>query len=193
MAVEMLFPAKIPRKILAVVLLFILLVVSGGGVGADSDNIDELFERLRTAEPSEVNAIERLILLAWSDPGSPDLRAVFRQGQIALAQGDFLESVRQFSKLIDRAPDFAEGWNARATTYFLMNQFNHSIADIGMTLQLNPRHFGAMNGLAMILERVEDHEGALAVNRELLSIHPTRRGVEQAIKRLEAKITDPEV
>lgn len=189
----MLFSAKLPGKIAAALLVFAAVLLDGGGVGAESDGIDGLFERLRTAEPSEVLEIERQIIRVWSDPGSPELRLLFQRGQIAMSAGNFPEAVRQFSMLIDRAPDFAEGWNARATTYFLMNRFNHSVADIGRTLDLNPRHFGAMNGLAMILERVEDHEGALAVYRELLEIHPTRRGVARAIKRLEAQTTDPEV
>ncbi len=188
----MLLPAKFSRKIAVVAVLFLALAISGNDVGADSGDIDRLFKRLRTAEPGEVQAIENQIIRAWSDPGSPSLRKLFWQGKAAMAKGDLPEAIKRFSTLVNRAPAFAEGWNARATSYFLMRQYTQSVADIGMTLELNSRHFGAMNGLAMILEQVGDHEGALAVYRELLAIHPTRRGVQKAIERLEMKTADPE-
>jgi Flp pilus assembly protein TadD len=96
--------------------------------------------------------------------------------------------VEHLSALIDHAPDFAEGWNARATAFFLMDQYGLSVADIQHTLALNPRHFGAMSGLATILERTGRPKDALTVYTRALEVHPHQPGVIEAVERLRAEV-----
>ena len=95
--------------------------------------------------------------------------------------------------LTDHAPDFAEGWNALATAYFQAGEYGPSVEDIGKTLTLNPRHFGALSGLGMILEELGDSEGALAAYKAALAIHPQLETVKASVERLEADAAGQEL
>ncbi len=110
------------------------------------------------------------------------------RGRTALGEGNTKLAVEHFTALIDHAPDFAEGYNARATAFFQERRFGQSLADIRMTLALNPRHFGAMSGLALIMEDIGSPEDALAAWREVEAIHPHREGLKEAINRLEREV-----
>jgi tetratricopeptide (TPR) repeat protein len=105
-----------------------------------------------------------------------------------MSAGQLDLAVEHFTALVDHAPDFAEGWNARATVLYQMGQFGPSMADIAQTLQLNPRHFGAMAGFAMILEDLGRPEQALEVHQAVKAIHPNAAGVSEAIDRLTADL-----
>lgn len=104
-----------------------------------------------------------------------------------MAAGETAAAIEHFTALIDHAPEFAEGWNARATAYFVAGEFGPSVNDIARTLTLNPRHFGALSGLGMIFEQLEQPEKALEAYEAALAIHPRLQGVIEAIKRLEAE------
>ena len=110
------------------------------------------------------------------------------RGRSALEEGDTARAIGHLSALIDHAPEFAEGYNARATAYFHQGRFGLSLDDIGRTLALNPRHFGAMTGLALILEELGETDGALIAWREVEKLHPNREGLNESIRRLEVKI-----
>ena len=113
---------------------------------------------------------------------------LLQRGKAALAAGDAQSAIDHFSALIDHAPDFAEGYNARATAYFQIGQLGLSLADVDKTLALNPRHFGAMSGFAMILEDLGRPEQALEVHQAVKAIHPNAAGVSEAIDRLTADL-----
>ena len=113
---------------------------------------------------------------------------LLERGREALTEGDAKLAVEHFTALIDHAPDFAEGYNARATAFFQMGRYGLSLEDIRRTLELNPRHFGALSGLALILEEIGRPEDALAAWREVEALHPTREGMADAIKRLERQV-----
>ena len=104
-----------------------------------------------------------------------------------MAAGEIEIAIEHFTALIDHAPDFAEGWNARATAYFQTGDFGPSIADIGHVLTLNPRHFGALSGLGMIFEELDQPEKALEVYKAALAIHPHMAGVLASVERLTAE------
>ena len=110
------------------------------------------------------------------------------RGREALTEGDTTLAIQHFTALIDHAPDFAEGYNGRATAYFQLGRYGLSLADIQQTLALNPRHFGAMSGLALILEDLGRTEDALAAWREVERINPNRDGLSDAIRRLEIQV-----
>ena len=113
---------------------------------------------------------------------------LLERGRRAMNAGQLDLAVEHFTALVDHAPDFAEGWNARATVLYQMGQFGPSMADIAQTLQLNPRHFGAMSGFAMILEDLGRPEQALEVHQAVKAIHPNAAGVSEAIDRLTADL-----
>ena len=104
-----------------------------------------------------------------------------------MAAGDVAAAIEHFTALTDHAPDFAEGWNARATAYFQAGELGPSVNDIAQTLTLNPRHFGALSGLGMIFEQLEQPEKALEAYEAALAIHPHLEGVIEAVERLEAE------
>ena len=147
--------------------------------------MDELFARLQKADRAEAERIERLIVIEWSKSGSPAMDLLLKRGQDAMAAGDFQAAIGHFTALVDHAPDFAEGWNARATAYYMAGEFGPSIDDIARTLTLNPRHFGALSGLGMIFEELGQPEKALEVYRAALAIHPHLDSVLESVEALE--------
>jgi tetratricopeptide (TPR) repeat protein len=153
----------------------------------DVAKLDGLFDRLKTADVAESGRIETEIWIEWSKSGSPALDLLLQRGRDAMAVGDNALAVEHFSAIIDQAPEFAEGWNARATAYYQEGEFGPSLADISRALQLNPRHFGALSGLAAILEDAGKPDRALEVYKAALAIHPHLEGVVEAILRLETR------
>jgi tetratricopeptide (TPR) repeat protein len=116
-----------------------------------------------------------------------------RRGIVHMGQGQATLALAAFDAIVQKAPSFAEGWNKRATIYFLMGDFDSSVADIERTLALEPRHFGALSGLGQIylaLDRkaaaLRAFEGALAIDPHLSSV---REVVEDLKKELGGKPT----
>jgi tetratricopeptide (TPR) repeat protein len=107
--------------------------------------------------------------------------------------GDMEAAIGHLTALTDHAPDFAEGWNARATAYFQAGEYGPSIEDIGRTLTLNPRHFGALSGLGMIFEQLGDEERALEAYKAALAIHPQMEGIKDTVERLETEAAGQEL
>ncbi len=145
-------------------------------------------EGLKGADPAAAAQIERRIFEIWSQSGSPSMDLLLTRGRDALEAGDTTLAIRHFTALIDHAPEFAEGYNGRATAYFQAGRYGLSLEDIRMTLRLNPRHFSAMTGLALILEELGEREGALDAWREVERLHPNREGLQDAISRLERQV-----
>jgi len=107
--------------------------------------------------------------------------------------GDLPQAIDHFSAIIDHDPNFAEAWNARATAHYMAGEFGPSVADIAAVLTLNPRHFGALSGLAMILEETGKPERALEAYRAAIAIHPHMSGAAEAIERLETEAEGQEL
>jgi tetratricopeptide (TPR) repeat protein len=168
----------------ALVALFLTCAMA---LAQDAAKLDGLFDRLKTAGPDEAGRIETEIWIEWSKSGSPALDLLLQRGRDALEIGDTVQAVEHFTAIIDQAPDFAEGWNARATAYYQAGEFGPSVADIARVLQLNPRHFGALSGLGTILEASGKPARALQVYKAALEIHPHLQGVVEAVERLETQ------
>lgn len=166
----------------AFVLLFLLVLPAG----AQTPRLDTLFAQLLTADAEESQTLEQEIWIEWSKSGSPAMDLLLERGRNAMAEGVTEVAIDHFTALIDHAPGFAEGWNARATAYYQAGAFGPSIADIGHVLTLNPRHFGALSGLGAIFEELDRPEQALEVYRAALAIHPHQPGVLEAVERLQA-------
>ena len=151
----------------------------------DTAKLDGLFERLKTAEAAEAGRIEREIWIEWSKSGSPAEDLLLQRGKDAMDLGDFAAAIEHFTAIIDHDPEFAEAWNARATAYYMAGEFGPSVADIGHVLTLNPRHFGALAGLAFILEELNQPELALKALNAAQKLNPHRPNINDAVKRLE--------
>ena len=170
-----------------------LLLGCGLAVAQDATKLDDLFNRLQSAETGEAGRIEQEIWIEWSKSGSPALDLLLQRGRDAMAMGDNALAVDHFTAIIDQDPTFAEAWNARATAWFNLGEFGPALADIAQVLKLNPRHFGALSGLAMILEESGYPDRALQVYKAALALHPHLQGVKDAIARLETEASGQEL
>lgn len=177
--------ARVHNRIVAAFLAVFLL--AGSGL-AQTEALDDMFLRLKEADERAASRIEREIWNEWSKSGSPAMDLLLQRGRDAMAAGRTDEAIEHLTALTDHAPDFAEGWNARATAYYNARLFGPSVADIAHTLALNPRHFGALSGLGAIFEELGRKDQALEVYRAALAIHPHLAGVTEAVKRLEKEI-----
>ena len=155
-----------------------------GPVAAQGEVLDRLFADLAEAGPEEAARIEGQIAAQWSRSGSAAMDLLLQRGEDALEEGEVQAALEHFSALVDHDPAFAEGYNGRATAYYLSGLYGPALEDIRAALRLNPRHFGAMRGLAIILEELDRPEQALEVYREILALHPHAEGVADAVSRL---------
>lgn len=171
-----------------IVAAFMLLFLSCLPLTAQTAKLDGLFAQLLTADEAASQRVEADIWLEWSKSGSPAMDLLLQRGRDAMANGQPEIAIEHLTALIDHAPDFAEGWNARATAYYQTGDFGPSIADIGQVLTLNPRHFGALSGLGSIFEELGKPAQALEVYKAALAIHPHASGVNEAVQRLEAQL-----
>lgn len=183
--------AAILNRIVAALLL--LFLTCAAALAEDTAKLDGLFDRLKTADEAEAGRIETEIWIEWSKSGSPAVDLLLQRGKDAMNLGDPALAIEHFTAVIDHAPDFAEAWNARATAYYMAGEFGPSVADIAKVLTLNPRHFGALSGLAMILEDSGKPERALEVYKAALAIHPHLKGASEAIERLETEAEGQEL
>jgi tetratricopeptide (TPR) repeat protein len=152
------------------------------------ERLDNLFAALVEEDPTGAKLVERRISELWSKSGSDSMDLLLMRGREAMQGEEYDKAVDHFSALIELAPDFAEGWNARATAYFLADDYWRSVADIQRTLMLEPRHFGALAGLGAILERTGDEAGALAAYRAALDVNPHLDNAADAVDRLAVKV-----
>ena len=156
---------------------------------AQAAELDRLFADLGDPARDDWQLVEDEIWRQWSRSGSAAMDLLLERGRAAMEAGDYTAAVEHLTALVDHAPDFPEGWNARATAYFHAGLFGPSIEDIRHTLILEPRHFGAMAGMALIFEDLDRPEQALRAWLATQAIHPHMPGIDEAIERLERQVS----
>jgi tetratricopeptide (TPR) repeat protein len=158
--------------------------------GAQNDpRLDSLFVDLREAETKEAAApIEESIWKIWLLSGNSVVDAYLLRGLQAMGSGDNEAALAAFDKVVAALPDFAEGWNKRATVNYLLGRFDASVIDIQKTLELEPRHFGALSGLALINLALSREREALKAFEAALRVHPNLPGADTHIRELQEKI-----
>jgi len=171
------------------------VLISGLAVGATAQeaqdapppefDADALLSQLADPETTNWQQIERRLMLEWSKSGSPAMDLLLMRGTEALESEDWDAALEHLTALTDHAPDFAEGYHARATAYFQTDRYGPALNDLGRALTLNPNHFGALSGLAVILEQLNMGPEALDAWRMLARIHPHRPETKEALERLE--------
>ena len=124
----------------------------------------------------------------WSHSGDEKIDALLARGVDEMRGGDLDTAIATFSSIIDRRPDFAEGWNKRATALFLTGDFRRSLADCNEVIKRNPAHFGALAGFGQIYFQLEQYERAIAFWQRALQVNPNLTGVEASIKATEQLI-----
>ena len=159
--------------------------------GADQRDprLPSLFEQLRsTGEPVVAREAELEIWRIWMSSGREEVDGIMREGVEAMQSGRFGDAVDHFGRIVEMAPDFAEGWNKRATAYYLNDDLGESVRDIQRTLELEPRHFGAISGMGLIFLKRGDPVGALDAFEAVLEIHPHSRGTRYRVEMLRREL-----
>jgi len=155
---------------------------------AQTTKLDDLFEQLQADDERDYDLIEQKIWREWRKSGSDSVDFLLERGMKAMDDENFKTAVEHFTAAIDHAPEFAEAWNMRATAFFMMDELGLSVSDIQQTLRLNPRHFGALGGFGMILERTERPKQAQEVYNRLLEVHPHDEAALKAADRLKQQL-----
>jgi tetratricopeptide (TPR) repeat protein len=136
----------------------------------------EALSILRGDDPARAARAEAALWAMWCRSGMPGVDALFREGVEAMARQALGEAEACFSRIIARAPSFAEGWNKRATVRYLAENYEGSIADCRETLARNPHHFGALSGQGLCHLSLGEHREAAALFRRALEVHPHLAG-----------------
>ena len=155
-----------------------------GEVGTMAD-APVLVKALRDAdEDTRIQAQESLWRI-WARSGDPEVDRLYERGVEQMTAGNLGESIATFTRVIELKPEFAEGWNKRATLYFLVGELRKSLADCDQVMKRNPYHFGALAGYAQIYARLGYYERALEYSRRALEVNPNLDGVRRNIEMLE--------
>ena len=144
-----------------------------------------LHQRLLDASAFVRSFAEQGLWLLWSRSGDAGIDSLMARGAEEMQASRYPEAISVFTEVIQKKPGFAEGWNRRATTYYLAGEYAKSLADCDEVLKRNPRHFGAVSGVGQIYVKLEEYEQALAWFRRALEINPNMLGVEINIKGIE--------
>ena len=157
--------------------------------GFAAESLDNHFETLRTSNKvGEIREAEARIWQAWLTHPHPDVARLMQAGVVRMNSGRLEEALLVFNELVERFPEYMEAWNKRATLFYLLGDFNASVADIDRTLALEPRHFGALSGLSLI--HIQQNEMRLArdVLLRLLEIHPNSPNARQNLELVETAL-----
>lgn len=161
----------------------------GAEEAAPLSRLDRLHAELAESEdPTEARRIVQQIATEWSRSGSPAIDLLLQRGEEALELGDFVTASEHFTAAIDHDPDFAEAWHGRAAAYYHLDLVGPALDDLREVLVLNPRHFHALRGFAVILEELGLAEEARAAYQRVQDLHPLDPDVDRALQRLEAEL-----
>ena len=164
---------RLGRAFLALVLAFFLTVPTLADQAADNAALDKLFAQLHDApDAATANALSNQIWALWTTPSDPDLAARMRDVMEARVMRDIQTTIKLLDALIADYPAYAEGWNQRATMYYMIGDFEASIADCAKVLELEPRHYGALSGRALMYLQQGKRSLALKDMKAALELHP---------------------
>ena len=144
-----------------------------------------LAKRLADQNPVVRQVAEQAIWLAWSRSGDAETDRLLESGVAEMSAQHYSKAIEIFTAVIKRRPAFAEGWNKRATAWFLAGDMRKSLADCDEVMKRNPQHFGALSGYGQIYVRLEEFDKAIEYFRRALAINPNLAGLDTAIRGLE--------
>jgi tetratricopeptide (TPR) repeat protein len=159
-------------------------------VGADrARGLDFLFGALKAA-PDQASAkhVEARIWALWLQTPSDTAALLMTRAKAAMDAQQMDVALKLLDAVVKLRPDYVEGWNRRATLYYLRNDYTHSIEDIEQVLVREPRHFGALAGLGMIMQDLGDDKRALDAFRKALAVNPYLEKVPELVKTLSEKV-----
>lgn len=151
--------------------------------------LNDLFLSLRKAKTEQAAAdIANDIRQEWTHSGSATVDLLMQWADAAVARKDLPAALDFLDQIIVLKPKFAEGWNRRATIHYMMNNYSKSMVDIQKTLELEPRHFGALAGMGVIFLDLKRNEQALQAYEKVLEVYPLLRDVQSQVGILEEQL-----
>ena len=159
-----------------------------------SDQFDtrlpNLFQELYdSTNDSQINQIASKIWNIWHETNDIKIEADFYRGMESLRTHDLIMSIAFFTQVIEKKSNFAEAWNKRATVYYMMGDFDKSMHDINETLKLEPRHFGAMDGMGLIFIHLHQYENAIKIYEQMLEIFPNNQTLKNKKKLMKENLS----
>jgi len=177
------------RSLLARGLVVFSLFLTSAFADQSDPQLGQLFDQLRQAQsPAAAQSVESEIWQTWLVAPDADSDRLLRATVDALGQRDFREALIISSELVQDYPDYAEGWNKRATIHYLMGNFDSSVIDIGETLRLEPRHFGAISGLGLIFQAQGNLEASLDAFEQVLEISPQSLNAQRSVQHIKQQL-----
>jgi len=186
------------KKILGIVVLG-LLFFSNANAEDRKSKLDKLFTQLKnTKDLPNAQIVEKKIWEIWLIHPSDDRRGfrlteLLNQGYRLMNMGELGKAYELFTQIIAAEPDWSEAWNKRATVLYLMNRYQSSLDDIKITLMLEPRHFGALSGQALIYIELKQYEKAIQSYKAAQKIYPLLDSATKMIPELQNLINDQAV
>jgi tetratricopeptide (TPR) repeat protein len=174
------------NKIVAAMVLTAVVLLAPAAPASQTDKrLDAIFERLSSTDSkSEAAELTNMVWAIWHESDNETVNSFMSKGIEEMAQRNFEAAVASFSKVVEVDSNFAEGWNKRATVYYLMGDLESSIRDVDRTLILEPRHFGALSGLGLIFLGLDEGWEALKAFEAALRVNPHLAGPQAHVKEL---------
>jgi tetratricopeptide (TPR) repeat protein len=154
-----------------------------GEVGTP-DDLPALFKTLRDGDDLVRALSQNSIWQVWSRSGDPKVDGLFAVGVEQMNHGQSQAAIDTFTEIIRLKPDFAEGWNKRATVYFLVGEYDKSLRDCDEVIKRNPQHWGALSGYGQIYLHLDKPEQALAYFERAIAVNPNLYQIESVIEEL---------
>jgi tetratricopeptide (TPR) repeat protein len=152
-------------------------------------NLNFLFGALKAAPDDETaKAIEQRIWAIWVVSRSDTANLLMLRVRTAVEAKETDLAIKLLNGIIKIRPDYIEAWNRRATLYYLQKDYGRALADIREVLKREPRHFGALSGLGLILQDIGDDKQALEVYRRALAVYPRLPRIPELVKTLQEKV-----
>nr|WP_300016337.1 tetratricopeptide repeat protein [uncultured Roseobacter sp.] len=148
---------------------------------------EALLQQLREAPESEASRLDRELSLIWDRSGSASMDLLLKRGRDALEQEETEKAINHLTALTDHAPDFAEGWHARATAFYQAGLYGPALDDLERALALNPNNYNAIFGLGVMLQEFGDHDRAAAAFERVLALHPNHENAKTAMEQLKRR------
>lgn len=154
-----------------------------------SEKLDRLFTQLkRTRDPAAAQVIAGDIWSVWGQSGSATVDLLLRSADMAVAKQQTAAALDYLDEAIALKPSYAESWNKRATLHYKSGNYDKSMADIAQVLIREPRHFGALSGMAAILEETGNDKAALGVWEKVLDVYPANKDAQVHVRTLSDKL-----
>ncbi len=170
-------------------------VVDPESVAPDRDVLlDTLYQRLQQAEtPERAKAVAQSIERVWRSSGSPSIDLLLARAMSLISAEEHNLALALLDSVVTSAPDFAEGWSQRAMVHFQKRDFRAALRDLRRVLAIEPKHYRAMQGIALILNEFGEKERALKAYRRVLDVYPLKQEAREAVEELRRDVEGQDI